>query len=866
MVPSVFTVEECGKVETMNIASRLSFVTLAAALLIAGNVLAQDAPRQYERSRAYDMEHVALDIRLDLEKSAVIGTATLRIAPIGEAIAKAEFDAVDFEVHSVTNSAGASLDYRNSGEAITVYFPEPIPVGESQTVSIEYEAIPERGLYFRTAAHGYRAAPNIWSQGEAEDNRHWFPSYDYPNDRATSEITVHVPNNLRAYANGVLASKTENNDGTTTYHWRQNQPHTNYLISLVVGDYTEIEEEADGTTLRYIVRPQFAENASFSFSKTRAMLDYFESYIDIDYPYDDYSQIAVVDFIFGGMENTSITTLTERTLHGPDAHLTYSSDGLVAHELAHQWWGDLLTCKDWSQLWLNEGFATYFAAMFERDDRGQNDFDYRMLRLKESYFELETDDNRIPVVRTQYSDPNEAINRRVYNKGAWILHMLRARYGDARFQEAIRLYTARNVNTAVETSDLFDVFEELSGDNLERFIDEWLLAAGYPKLKARYTWDDESKTALITITQTQTVDETTPLFHLDVPVETIASGETVRRTVSLDDKEASISIALPSRPEMVTIDPDGVLLASVDFDPGKSLVLKQITHPSMLARIEACERLAEFKTDDAFNALKTALQSDAFWGVRARAATAIGTMERGDTATALAAAFQSEKDARVRVDIAEAAATALPRDTAEKMLTETIQNDPSPYVVAEALETLGKLHAEGAGNIVVKAVDRESHNDVVRIRALSAAADLALTQTPRLAEKYLEPNHDLTTRRGALAAYVTYARNTGTESDALDALVRYLDDPNRGVRLAVIQGLGALGIDQALAHLERMRDSGATDRERKAATAAISTIRDKRSVPLELRELRESLDELKEDNRELREKVDTLTSTDTAPE
>ena len=289
-------------------------------------------------------------------------------------------DAFDLTVHRV-RSNGRLLPFDNDRRRLTIGLGRSRRVGRNIRLVVEYEAMPRRGLYFLRPDEAYPNRPRqVWSQGEDEDSRHWFPCYDYPNDRVTSEVVVTVPSRYIAISNGRLLEVREGEDATKTYHWRQEQPHATYLVSLVVGEFARIEDEVDGIPVEYYVPPGREEDARRTLGQTPDVLRFFSETTGVPYPWDKYAQVTVADFIFGGMENTTATTLTDTVLHDQRAHLDFSAVALVAHEAAHQWFGDLLTCRDWSHAWLNEGFATYFELLYKEHHEGADEFVYARMQ------------------------------------------------------------------------------------------------------------------------------------------------------------------------------------------------------------------------------------------------------------------------------------------------------------------------------------------------------------------------------------------------------------------------------------------------------------------------------------------------------
>ena len=321
----------------------------------------------------------------------------------------------------------------------------------------------------------------MWTQGQDEDAHYWFPCIDYPNAKATTEVKATVPAGYFVLSNGALVKTTSNaSKKTKTYHWKMDIPHVTYLVSCVAGKFTGHTDDVDGTPVSYYVQPGREADGARSFGKTPKMLRFFGERLNHKYPYAKYAQIAVSDFIFGGMENTTATTQTDTTLHDERAHLDFSSDPLVAHELAHQWFGDLLTCKDWSHAWLNEGFATYFEALFREFDRGADEFGYYRVALQDAYKREDRDHYRRSIVTNVYVEPVDLFDRHLYEKGACVLHMIRTQLGDDLWWKAIARYVADNAMRNVETVDLARAIEDVSGLNFAPFFDQWVLHAGHP--------------------------------------------------------------------------------------------------------------------------------------------------------------------------------------------------------------------------------------------------------------------------------------------------------------------------------------------------------------------------------------------------
>jgi len=313
--------------------------------------LAQDRGFSNERSilhgtrdRTYDVQHMKLDIAFDHAKGLVMGTATTTLTSINDGLARVVLDAVDLSIESVSLAVNVEVEaasregnrpltYAVENGQLIIDLDKPYRSGEPITLNVVYHARPRLGLYFVRPDEAYPDKPwQIWSQGEMEENRHWFPCYDSPNDQLTTELIVTVPDSQMAISNGELLEIRRNeNEGTATYHWRENIPHVTYLVSVVVGRFVEVRDEWDGVPVLYYVEPRDSNKVERSFARTPDMIDFYSEMIGVRYPYEKYAQTTITDFMWGGMENISATTLKRETLHDERASLDVSSDGLVAH-------------------------------------------------------------------------------------------------------------------------------------------------------------------------------------------------------------------------------------------------------------------------------------------------------------------------------------------------------------------------------------------------------------------------------------------------------------------------------------------------------------------------------------------------------
>ncbi|MEO0530134.1 MAG: M1 family metallopeptidase, partial [Planctomycetota bacterium] len=334
---------------------------------------------KYAPDRVVDVEHIAIDVTPDFAAMTVRATTTLTFSPIAEPTRVVELNAVKLRVEEVTASRPLA-EHSSTDEHLTLLFAEPIPVGESVEVAITYTAEPKKGFYFRTSDMGYpEGEDHVWTQGETHEASHWFPCFDYPNERSTTEVTCRVPADMTVLSNGRrIGEAVDPDSGLKAVTWRQEKPHVNYLVCLVAGYFHELRDESNGVPLGFYTQPEFAEEGRNAFQDTAAILAFLEEEIGVPYPWAKYDQVTIRDFNWGGMENTTLTTLTHETVYSDETENLRSSWGLDAHELAHQWFGDYVTCKDWSHLWLNEGFATYYTHLYADRKLGRDDMLYRL--------------------------------------------------------------------------------------------------------------------------------------------------------------------------------------------------------------------------------------------------------------------------------------------------------------------------------------------------------------------------------------------------------------------------------------------------------------------------------------------------------
>ncbi len=820
--------------------------------------------RKYARDRFVDVLHLKLDVTPDFAKRTVRGTATLSFKPIAKPLPRLELDAVGLTIEGITTTGAVLAEHEVTDEKLVLVFKEPVAAGAEASVSVTYHAQPEVGLHFRTPEIGYKEGDTqVWSQGEAEQHRYWFPCYDYPNERFTSEVICHAPEGMEVVSNGSLAGKAKDADGLVAWHWKQDKPHVNYLVALAAGYFHKIEDKAGALPLAVLVPPSEREQAENAFRDTRKIIDFYQRETGVPFPWDKYYQVYCLDFTAGGMENTSCTFNAARLLFRSDTEQLRSLHRLDAHETAHQWFGDLVTCRDWSHLWLNEGFASYYTVLYEGERSGRDEMLYSL--WLEAQGPLNAPDTH-PIVWRDYRDPMEQFGYRVYPKGSWVLHMIRSRLGPELYRDCIRTYLTRHRNGIVTTDDLQAALEERSGLSFDQFFDQWLHHGGVPELKVDYAWDASSKLAKLTVRQTQKVGGEVPLFRFDLPVRFAVKGQDkpVDFKVVVSKAEEDFHFPLTAQPELVRVDPDYTLLAKVEFQPPPDMLKRQLA-ADVIGRMLAVQSLGNKRDAASIEQLKQVLNGDAFHGVRSEAAKALRKINTPETRAVLAQSV-NQPDARVRLAVVEAL-SAFPHAEAWGALWEQSQRERNPLVLAAIIRTWGGRPGDAEVSAALrKFLAVKSHQNTVAaaaVAALRAQDDGAAV--PEMLRQFGQILQELTAREKAQAfdalAFLARSEKHPNRDEVLAFLARQLSSPESEIRAAAAKSLGTLRNPKALALLQPLAavDKPWRDAVRPAAERSIQQLEAEQAKPQELRDVWTKMQDLQRKAEELEKQIEKLT-------
>lgn len=518
------------------------------------------------RVRTFDAQHYIIRSRLDLDKKQIVGQTTVRLKPLADGFKAFELDAVGMDIRSVSldEAGNAPLKFGYVSDRIFITLDREYSTSETVSVTVNYTTAPraKKGVQFideqrdRTAKKSLINPRQVWTQGQPQDSRHWFPSYDYPDDKVTSEQFITAPPDEVVVSNGELAGSTRNFDGTVTWHYKTSTPHSTYLTSFVAGNYVKKDAKYGQIPLGYYVYPETEKLVPLAFGKTAAMMEIFETMTGVKYPYNKYDQIMIAQFDSAGMENLTATTLLDAEVFGAEvATLRPYVDDLVAHEIAHSWFGNLVTCKTWSHLWLNEGFATFMVAVFREHTGNRNTYLLRVRDDARKYFGSELSNKRRHPLVDKYDKPDELFDTTVYQKGGVVLYQLREAVGDEAFWKAVNIYLNRHKFDNVETADLQKVMEEVSEKNLDWFFNQWVYGSGFPELSLTSSYDAKAKKVTLTVEQKQKKRaDMVEAFTLPVDIEVDTASGPVKKSVKIDKIKQTFTIPVKAAPEKILFD------------------------------------------------------------------------------------------------------------------------------------------------------------------------------------------------------------------------------------------------------------------------------------------------------------------------
>jgi aminopeptidase N len=821
---------------------------------------------RYAPDRVVDIQHIALVLDVDPAKRQVAGVATLRGMVIAPGTKQVELDAVELTIDKVT-VGGKAAPFRHDGRKLRVELPAALAAGAELTLTIDYKGAPRRGLYFVGPDEGYPHKPlQVWTQGQDEDSRYWFPCIDTPSEKATSEVTVSVPANLFALSNGVLVSD-KTNGGKRTLHWRLDVPHSCYLITLAVGDFGTVETKWRDTPVVYYVERGREDAAERTLARTPQMLELFSQRFGVPYPYPRYAQVFVADFIFGGMENTSATTLTDTILLDERAAIDYDIDSLVAHELAHQWFGDLVTCRDWGEGWLNEGFATYAEYIWREHHEGRDAADLELEEWADYYFGEDAGRYRRTIATKLYDEPIDIFDHHLYDKGGRVLHMLRNVLGDDAFWKTLAHYLGKHRHGLVESRDLARAVEDATGRVVDWFFSQWVIDGhGHPELTIDIAWNPDTQLATVTVEQTQKVEGKTPLFRLPTKMRFRVGDADVDVPLEIIDQKHVFHLRLDGEPTQAIFDPGRVLLAARKITKPEPMWIAELGGATLaIDRSAAATALARRGGPAAEAALGTTLEKDKFWAVRGTAALGLGMLRTTTARDRLIKRLKAEVHPRARRSVARALGDFV-HDTAAATALGTVveRGDASYFVEAEACLALGRTRTSRADELLRSAATRESFTDVIRQHAYRGLAEARDDSALGLLADGIKWGRETQGRRAAAGALAVLMRGRRDREarDVRERVEQLLLDKDFRVQAAAVEALAVIGDAAAIPSLRRMIERELDGRLRRRGKEVIRDLGEGAPIAEDVRRLRDEVGELRTTVAALRERIEKLEARD----
>ncbi|RXP61873.1 M1 family peptidase [Lutibacter sp. HS1-25] len=540
--------------------------------LLLFSIITQSQNTAYrgENEKINSLVHTKLKVAFDFNKSQLNGEAWITLTPYFYDTNTVVLDAKSFDIHEVKmNSKNVGYTYKDN--KLTVELGKTYKKTEAYTVYIKYTAKPEeikqkgsaaiqdaKGLYFIDPLETDPDKPTqIWTQGETESNSCWFPTIDSPNQKTTQEIYMTVPDKFVTLSNGLLISQTKNADGSRTDYWKMDKKHAPYLVFMGVGEFSVVKDTWKNLAVEYFVEPDYKDVAMDIFGNTPEMMTFFSNLTGIPYPWDKYSQIVVRDYISGAMENTTAV------VHGEGAQqkkgqLIDSNDWeeTIAHELFHHWFGDLVTTESWSNLTVNESFATYSVYLWFQYKYGQDRANAHMYDDIQVYLQSSSEDKDL--VRFYYEDKEHMFDPVSYHKGSAILNMLRDYLGDEAFFEGLNTYLTTHKYGTAEAHDVRLAFEKVSGKDLNWFFNQWYFGNGHIKLNVSYDYNTINKTVTVNLNQQGKV------FSFPISID-IYEGKTKKRhDVWVDKTQNSFKFSYETQPSLINVDAKHILLAEIN--------------------------------------------------------------------------------------------------------------------------------------------------------------------------------------------------------------------------------------------------------------------------------------------------------------
>ncbi len=749
-------------------------------------------PYRPSETRIWDLIHTKLDVRFDWEKQYLYGKANLTLNPYFYSSEVVTLDAKGMDINEVSlvqNGVRSELMFQYDGAFIKAQLPKLHTKKDTIELFIEYTAKPNelevkggtaitdaKGLYFINPLGEDPNKPRqIWTQGEVESSSCWFPTIDAPNERTSQELCMTVQDTFKTLSNGLLTFSTLNGDGTRTDCWVQDLPHAPYLFMMAVGDYHVTKDTLwDSLEVSYYVEPKYGPYARDIFGKTSKMIEVYSEMLGVPFPWDKYAQVVVRDYVSGAMENTSAVIFGDFAQRTKRELIDESPEDVIAHELFHHWFGDLVTCESWSNLPLNESFATYGEYLWLEAEYGRAEADIHLEEDLDSYLYEFNSGKSEDLVRFHYDVPDDMFDSHSYSKGGRVLHMLRKYVGDEAFFLGLQKYLTDNAYKPAEMHQLRLAFEEITGEDLNWFFNQWFFSSGHPVLAIEYSYDDSLNQQVIHVKQNQNMGEY-PNYYLPIDVDIYYSNNRVeRQRIIVDQDDQYIALPVIEKPLAVDFDAEKMLLAEIDnrMPIEWHLILGNESN-LYLTQKEAVQAFGSYakKQERAQQALFNSLHSD-IWAVQVTALDEYETLMSLNPEKTIAE-LEILASTAAHYEVRSYALDLLYEgDNASIDLLKKSIIDSAYSVVYTAMNALIGTDLDAA----IAAADTLQYDENPNMR-LSCATAFALSGDLKYKDVFIELDDQLQSydRIGYYVIYGLYARNTEDEAIINHALGRLND-------------------------------------------------------------------------------------------
>ncbi len=757
----------------------------------------ENAPFQRTRDREVDIHHIKIDVAVDIESESVRGHVVHTFSPLSSPLESFSLDADDMIIRRV-RMGNEDLEFIYSDSKLNINFIKPLDWKDTVDIRIDYSSMPRKGTFFVKPDKTYPNKPfQAWTQGEDMDNHHWVPIYDYPNDKATFETILTVKTDLKAISNGELLSIKDNKNGTHTWHWRENYPMVAYLISYAIGDYVQVKDKYKDIPVNYWVYKENQSETLRSFGLTTDMMKYFGDVTGIEYPYEKYDQVILDDFMFGGMENITLTHNTDRTMYDQYAAPDVSSEGLVAHELAHQWFGDMLTTRNWAHAWLNEGFATFLSRKYREHKFGLDEGEYIRFGEIKGYFRSDKRWRR-STVQHHFYESMDVFDGHIYAKGSLILNMIHDYLGEDSFWRFIKHYTKLNQYKNVETPDLKKSIEETTGQNMDWFFKQWVYEPGYPEYEVKWNYNQRNNAVKLFIEQTQDLKKNN-LFKMPMKIQI----DDELHTVWVEEQDMIYEIPVKNKPKMVIFN-SGMRIPCkiVSNKPISEWIYQLKNGTNSLDRISAAKALGSKRgRSNVEKALLEVIKKDQFWGVRLEAVNAFSSLKSKKYSDQLIN-ISYDQDNRVRRAIFRSLKNYKNNENVSSFLQDIVKNDSKYYSVSDAFKSLVVIDTLASKQLVESLIKRESHNDIIRKSAITYYGSVINDKNyERLVELSEYGGTSWDARSEAVRQLGKYAKE---KPETLEIFVNLLKDNSREVRRNSVRMIATYGDKKNIGDLDEV--------------------------------------------------------------